>query len=206
MVSAATPDFFSEAYRGTPPWEIGRPQPVIVALEKAGEIRGAVLDAGCGTGENALFLAERGHDVVGIDGAARAVAAARAKAVSRALQVEFRVLDALQIATLDRSFDTVVDSGLFHVFGDEERPRYAAALASVLRPGGSYFVLCFSEREPNWGGPRRVTREEIRSTFADGWQVEAIEPARFVNRRSDDGGARAWLGRIRKTAESEVAL
>src|SRR5256885_15342727 len=141
---------FVAAYEGTPPWDIGRPQPAFVALAEAGAFRGAVLDAGCGTGENALLCAERGHQVLGVDMVPRAIEAAQAKAAARGLaaRASFLVHDALDLGALHRTFDTIIDCGLFHVFDDEARARYVASLAAALASDGGYLMLCFSEREP----------------------------------------------------------
>ena len=183
---------FESAYRGTPPWDIGRPQPAIVRLAQTGQITGSVLDVGCGTGENVLYLAERGFAAVGVDGAPTAIRKARAKAKKRGLDVRFEVADALDLF-LAEQFDTVIDSGLFHVFSDEERPRFQASLGRVVRPGGNYFLMCFSEREPGDWGPRRVTQAEIRSVFRSGWRVNHIEPSAF---ETNGGDAQAWLASI----------
>jgi cyclopropane fatty-acyl-phospholipid synthase-like methyltransferase len=189
--------FFDDAYRGTPPWDISRPQRAIVVLEDRGEIAGSVIDVGCGTGENALFLAERGHDVLGVDGSPRAIAKARAKADERGSAGEFLVFDALDLASLGRAFDTAVDCGLFHTFTDEERPRFAQSMQAALEPGGRYFLLCFSEHEPGSFGPRRVTQEEIRVTFGEGWRVDAIDEAAFETHF--DHPIRAWLAKLTRT-------
>jgi cyclopropane fatty-acyl-phospholipid synthase-like methyltransferase len=183
---------FDDAYRGTPPWDIPQPQPAFVALGEAGAVRGSVLDAGCGTGENALYFASQGHETWGIDGAPAAIEKARQKALERGLSVEFRVHDALALEGLGRTFDTASDSGLFHVFGDEDRVRYVESLARVLDSGGRYFMLCFSDRQPGaFPLPRRVTQEEIRATFANGWRVDEIVEARFAQRFFPEG-AFAW--------------
>jgi ubiquinone/menaquinone biosynthesis C-methylase UbiE len=184
--------FFDQAYEGTPPWDIGRPQEEFDRLEGEGEVRGRVLDVGCGTGENALLFAQRGHETWGVDFAPRAIRRAEEKSTVRGIPVRFVVASAFQLGSLGRSFDTVTDCGLFHTFSDEERPTYAASLASVLPVGGRLFVLCFSEREPDWGGPRRVTQEELRATFADGWAERWIRPARFGTVSSEIAG-HAWL-------------
>lgn len=187
---------FDLAYEGTPTWDLGRPQAAVVRLETGGRIHGEVLDAGCGTGENALFLAERGHVVVGIDLAAAAVRRAEAKARDRGVAAEFAVLDALLAPQLGRSFDTVLDVGLFHTLADNERVPYARAMAAVSRPGGQMVLLCWSERNA-WGlGPRRVSHMEIRGTFHDGWVVESIDDETYET--SLDVEIHAWLATLRR--------
>lgn len=191
---------FVAAYKGKPPWDIGRPQPAFEALADAGEIAGSVLDAGCGTGENALFLAARGFDVVGVDAVEAAVEAARRKALTRGLEAEFIVHDALALEGLGRRFATVVDSGLFHTFDDRERDRYVTSLARVLTLGGRYYVLCFSERELREGGPRRVTQAELHAAFDQPpFHVLSIEAAEMAA-NLDGGGRKAWLARIERVA------
>ena len=189
------PEDFDALYAGTPPWDIGRPQPAFLALAEAGVIRGRVLDVGCGTGEHVLMAAGLGLETTGLDAAPTAIEAARRKARDRGLTARFLVWDALRLAELGERFDTVLDSGLFHVFTDEDRPRFVEGLRAVVRPGGRYLMLCFSERQPGLWGPRRVTRAEIRASFADGWRVDAFEPARF-DVTFDPGGAQAWLAGI----------
>lgn len=193
-----TMDLFEKAYRGSPPWDIGRPQRAFVVLEEAGEIVGDVLDVGCGTGENALFLASRGHVVWGVDAAPTAIEQSRKKAEERGSTATFLVHDALALPDLGRTFDRVIDSGLFHALSDPDRPRYARSLAGVLRTGGTIFMLAFSEFEPGDYGPRRVTQAEIRATFDDGWRIDWIRPATF-DARTRPKGSRAWLSSITRT-------
>ncbi|MFQ5985893.1 MAG: class I SAM-dependent methyltransferase [Thermoplasmata archaeon] len=191
-----TLEFFDSAYEGTPPWDIGRPQSEFVRLEQVGKIRNAVLDVGCGTGENALYLGRRGHEVWGVDASSRAIEKAKAKAQLREIPVTFLVGDALRLDRLGRTFETAIDSGLFHTFSDPERVRFLDSLARVLPRGASYFMLAFCEQEPaDWGGPRRVTQKEIRATFREGWTVESIQPARFDSNIHPDGGL-AWLSSV----------
>ena len=195
-------EFFDEAYRGRPPWDIGEAQPAVRELEGQGALGASVLDVGCGTGENALFLAEQGHETWGIDLSPRAIVSAREKARRRGLGVVFQVADALELERLDRVFDSVLDCGMFHTLDDDERVRYARSLGRVLRPGGSYFLMCFCERERGKEGPRRVTQDEIRDVFRRPcWGVRDIRLARFRN-LARDGGAQAWLATIEREAES----
>jgi SAM-dependent methyltransferase len=195
-------DSFVKAYEGRPPWDIDKAQPVFV--EAADQITGSVLDAGCGTGENALFFAGRGRRVVGIDFLERPIAEARRKATERGLEATFLVMDALDLGGLTERFDSAIDCGLFHVFSDEDRRRYVGGLAHVLKPDGRLFLLCFSDREPPGDGPRRVSEKELREVFAEGWEVESIEPARFDVRPDledvhfSEGGPHAWFCVVRR--------
>jgi len=189
---------FDDSYLGVPPWDIGRPQPAIVGLAEDGEIRGAVIDVGCGTGENALYLASRGLEVIGVDAAPSAIAQAQAKARLRGIGATFLVADALQLETLGRTFDAAIDCGLFHTFSDADRIRFERSLHRTLRPGARSFVLCFNEHKPGGCGPRRVTQAEIRATFATGWTVDSIVAQQFVARLPGDG-ASAWLASLTRT-------
>src|SRR5262249_25601963 len=137
---------FESAYTGQAPWDIGRPQKAF--LDVANRITGSVPDAGCGTGDNALFFASRGHKVTGIDFLEEPITRARRKATERGLTATFFVMDALALKDLPEVFDSVIDSGLFHVFSDEDRRRYAAGLATVLKPGGRPVLRAFTDDEP----------------------------------------------------------
>jgi cyclopropane fatty-acyl-phospholipid synthase-like methyltransferase len=195
---------WDDAYAASnpPPWDIGRPQPAFVRLADAGLLRGRLLDSGCGTGENTLLAAERGADALGADFSPLAIEQARGKAAERGIPARFEVADVLSLGQLGLAFDTVIDSGVFHVFNDDDRARYVASLASVLQPGGTCYLACFSEREPGDVGPRRVRQDELRSAFRDGWDVREIVPEVFGVNRGPWFGAtttQAWLATIRRT-------
>ncbi|PKL62203.1 MAG: SAM-dependent methyltransferase [Methanomicrobiales archaeon HGW-Methanomicrobiales-2] len=194
-------DIFDSVYRGTPPWDIGRPQKAFIELARAGEITGSVLDVGCGTGDHVLFFAEEGHEAFGIDTASLAIQKAEEKAARRGLQAHFLVWNALDLRGLNRKFDTVIDSGFFHTLSDEDRPVFADNLAAVLAPGGNYFMLCFSDQNPGeYPLPRRIAKSEIRDTFRDGWSVNYIRPAIFENSIQAEGH-HAWLTSISRTVQ-----
>jgi SAM-dependent methyltransferase len=195
---------FEESYGGKPPWDIGKPQRAIAA--SADRVSGPVLDAGCGTGEHALFFATRGHRVIGIDFVEEALRRARAKAAERGLAVEFLVKDATALGDWEERFASVIDCGLFHGFSDDDRRRYVQGLAQVVEPDGRLFLLCFSDEEPGTEGPRRVSRQELYNAFTDVWDVESVEPTRievnpdFTEARFSEGGPKAWFAVVRRKA------
>jgi SAM-dependent methyltransferase len=185
---------------GPAPWDIGQPQPAIARLASEGGFVGAVLDAGCGTGENTLHVARLGLPVLGVDVAETALAIAREKAatVGSKINVEFALADAFQLERLGRNFKTVLDCGLFHTFDNDERPRYAASLARVTEHDGTLYVLCFSNNGPDTG-PHPISQEELRAAFnpSNGWNVAAIKPGR-IQTRFHDNGAPAWSATIKR--------
>jgi SAM-dependent methyltransferase len=166
------PEDFDAIYAGTPPWETGRPQPAFVALAEAG--------------------------ATGVDIAAAAIERAREKAKQRGLTARSLVGNVLELAGLGERFDTVLDSGLFHVLEDGDRPAFVDGLRAVIPPGGRYFMLCFSDQQPGYFGPRRITQDEIRATLGAGWRIDSIEPAMMDNAVQRDA-ARCWLATITRT-------
>ncbi len=187
---------------GPAPWDIGHPQPAIARLVSQGGFAGAVLDAGCGTGENTLHVASLGLSVLGVDVAETALALAREKVDHRSVQgfgkVEFALADAFYLERLGRMFRTVLDCGLFHTFNGDERSGYVASLASVTEHDGTLYVLCFSDEGPDTG-PHPVSQEDLRAAFnpGNGWNVAAIEREKIQTRYQDDG-ASAWLATIKR--------
>ncbi len=183
---------FDDAYIGVPPWDIGRPQREVLALARAGAFRSPVLDVGCGTGENALALADTGLEVLGIDASPRAIGKAMDKARERDLgSADFLVADVFGVGGLGRRFASALDCGLFHVLDDHERPVYAASLHESLEPRGVLHLLCFSDGEPSGWGPRRVGEQELRATFSVDWTVHEIVEAVFET-NLETGDVRAW--------------
>jgi SAM-dependent methyltransferase len=188
-------DFESFYASGTPPWDIGGPQPEVVTLAEEGGFRADVLDVGCGTGENALYLAARGHPVVGVDVAPTAVARATEKLAGRPVRATFIVHDVLDLAALKHRFTTALDCGVFHVFSDADRKRYVESLAAALSPGGVLQLLCFSDEEPPGPGPRRVAQWELRDAFRGPFVISRIREGRFLS-HLHAGGAKAWVATL----------
>lgn len=205
-------EFWDSAYDdGTAPWVIGEPQPAVVELESAGWIRGAVLDIGCGTGEHAIYLAERGYDVAGLDISPSAIRQARANAEQHGVKARFDVADALHLEPGPR-FDTIIDVGLFHVFAAShgDVAGYVRNLATACAPDALVHILAFADTEPGFGP--RIPRTAIESAFGPGWTLESLTPTRCRARIPADFAATsgrpegaltdesAWLARIRRTA------
>lgn len=199
---------FDDFYRSsTPPWVIGEPQPAIVQLERAGLIRGKVLDVGCGTGEHTIMLTRLGYDVLGIDFAPQAVEQARRNAEAEGVDAPLEVADAMNLGD-SPLYDTIVDSALFHIFDDADRPKYVASLHGACLPGGVVHILALSDAGRGFGP--EVSEEVIREAFADGWVLEALDTTTYrgvvqevhaevldlpVGTRVDEP---AWLARARR--------
>jgi SAM-dependent methyltransferase len=184
---------------GPAPWDIGHPQPAILRLASEGGFAGAVLDAGCGTGENALHVASLGLSVLGVDVAETALAIARKKADDRGIAVEFATADAFHLERLGRRFKTVLDCGLFHTFDRDERPGYVASLASATEHRGILYVLCFRDDGPD-SGPHPIRQEELSAAFnsSNGWNIDTLEAGRIQTRYHDENGAPAWFATIKR--------
>jgi cyclopropane fatty-acyl-phospholipid synthase-like methyltransferase len=189
---ADTAAAFNRIYAGEerPPWDVDGPTPFVCDLAHSREIRGNVLDAGCGTGENALYLAAQGHHVVAVDAAPAAIQKATVKARQRGSDVRFMVADVRDLSELDGRFDTMIDAGLFHVMSKStDRYRYANSLRRVARDGAMLHLLAFKNQGPVWlnrlrtllrwhicgFGTHGVTKKEIQIAFSHGWDVEAVE-------------------------------
>lgn len=178
---------FDSVYRGEgmgdipftkPPWDIGAPQPQVVELEQAGSFSGRILDAGCGTGDNAIFLTERGYAVTGVDGAPTAIEIASQRASDRGVDVPFVVADATELDGFEQEFDTVLDSALYHCLPESARTAYVSALHRVTKPGARLHLLCFADVD---GGfmPTRISKDELRANFAEHWQITDIDLVRY---------------------------
>ncbi|OXM51897.1 class I SAM-dependent methyltransferase [Amycolatopsis alba] len=184
-------------HEGPAPWDFGGPQPAVVRA--AGRFTGTVLDAGCGSGENALHLVSRGLPVLGVDVAETALETAREKNRERGLDAEFATADALHLERLQCRFDTVLDCGLFHAFDADERVAYVKSLEAVTK--GTLYILCFSEGES--AGPHPVKREALTKPFGAGWRVKSIEVERVQTRFHDESGAPAWFATIEREPARE---
>ena len=206
----STPTFsrFDDAYKTrSAPWVIGEPQPAIVGLERAGLVRSKVLDVGCGTGEHTILLTRLGYDVLGVDAAPTAIDQARENAAAKGVDARFEVADALNLGAEAR-YDTIVDSALFHIFDDADRPRYVASLHAACKPGALVHVLALSDKGRGFGP--EVSESVIRDAFGAGWELEALDETTYrgvvQDRQAEAIGLPvgsvvdepAWLARARR--------
>jgi cyclopropane fatty-acyl-phospholipid synthase-like methyltransferase len=205
------PETFDKLYRGEPvfeggptptgvPWDVHQAQPRLMELEALGGISGDVLDIGCGLGDNAIYLASRGHSVTGLDGSPAAIEEARRRAAAAGVNVSFDVADATELTGYEGRFDTVVDSALYHCLDDDGRQAYIAALYRATRPGARLHLFCFSDGNINGviAPMGAVPVDNIRDTLtANGWRIDFLGPTTYLGNAAgfkgfdaDDGFAK----------------
>jgi SAM-dependent methyltransferase len=195
---------WNESYAsGALPWDTGEPEPLLVEFVTSGRVRPTrTLEIGAGTGTNALWLAQRGFDVLGIDVAPLAIERATAKLNGLHLGCRFQTLDFLATEVPDGPFHFVFDRGCFHVFDEpEEREHFAARVAAILAPGGLWLSLIGStEGPPREVGPPRRSAREIAQAIEPALEIVELRSAEFHGH-----GARAWscLSRSRAVANSK---
>lgn len=156
------------------PWELGRPRKVLVELVEKGLIKkGKALDICCGAGTNALYLAEKGFQVTGIDISSKAIEYAKEKAKEENMKIQFQVEDFLNLPFEDAEFDFVFDMGCFHHVRVKDRGAFIRGVHRVLKKEGSYLMVCFSHKNgPAWN---HFTRGQLIQLFSELFEVKNIE-------------------------------
>lgn len=168
---------WDRVYRETPlealPWELGRPRQLLVELVEGGRVKpGKALDICCGAGTNAVYLAQKGFTVTGVDISPTAVGVAREKAEMAEVKIRFLVKNFLNLPFRDEEFDFVFDMGCFHHVHPQDRPAYINGVNRVLREGGLYFLVCFSYR--NGVAWNHFTRNQLIRYFSDYFKIENV--------------------------------
>jgi SAM-dependent methyltransferase len=183
---------WNESYAsGQLPWDTGEPEPLLVEFVSSGVVTpGRTLEIGAGTGTNAIWLAERGFDVLGVDVSPLAVERAEAKMAGRALRCRFAALDFLAATSPDGPFQFVFDRGCFHMFDEPgERRRFAEQVAATLAPRGLWLSLIGSTEGPSreFGPPRR-SATEVTLAIEPALEIVELQSAEFHAH-----GAMAWF-------------
>jgi SAM-dependent methyltransferase len=180
--------FFNAVYQDVAPWDIGAPQPAMAALIEKYPPLNPILDIGCGSGDLAIYLAQLGHQVVGIDFVESAITNAQAKIDSLPLEIvpllNFQVADALKPALLQKKFGAVVDSGFYHLFNPDQCSQLIDQVASILLPNGCYYLHEFAIEFPVPNVPRQIKAEELKARFTveNGWLIKEIQTVEFLSR------------------------
>ncbi len=194
-------NFFQRIYKEeTPVWEINRPQKAVMSLLKAGSVKGRVLELGCGTAENSIYLTENGFEVMGIDLSQHAIDIARQKAKAKGVSVELICGDLFKHDFGGALFDTILDSGVFHAFSDNARKKYMKVLRQLAHPEGQLHLIAWSDLEPGEDGPRRLSQDEIRRVFEKEWtDITIVKSVYETNTHAH--GAAAWLASMTKMSK-----
>ena len=162
------------------PWDIGAAQPVVIDAERAGRFPGAVLDVGCGLGDNAIYLAGQGHEVTGVDAAPTAIEHARQRAGRRSVDIEFAVADATSLAGFEGRFDSVLDGACYHCLDEDARHAYAAALHHSTRPDALLTLFCFPSGSSGLLAAMGVSEENLHTTWGKaGWDITDLRLATY---------------------------
>ena len=172
----------------TPPWDTKAPKENVVGWQTAGLVHGDVLDIGCGLGDNAIYLAQQGHAVTGLDIAPTALVTAERRARDAGVDVRFAVADATTLEGYSDAFDTVIDSGMFHSLDEDGKRSYARAVHRATRDGATLLLSCFCDANPpDAERPLPVVSEQtLRDVFGGaGWDIVSLEP--FTVRREQEG-------------------
>lgn len=180
--------FFNSVYKEIPPWDIGTPQPAMSALLEKYPPTDLILDVGCGSGDLSIYLAQLGHQVVGIDFVETAITKAQEKIGSLPPEVasllNFQVADALKPSLLEQRFGAVVDSGFLHLFNPDQCDHFIEELALTLLPHARYYLHEFAIEFPVPNVPRPITATELQARFTSdkGWHIQEIQSVEFLSR------------------------
>ncbi len=173
---------------GTPPWETGAPAGELVSVVKEGLLPlGSLLELGCGTGADTVFLARRGFEVTAVDSSPTALDRARTRAELCGASIRFVLDDAFRFARSSGPFDVIYDAGFYHFIRQTDLDRFLDLLWRVTRPGSYYFTLAGAAGESFEGGPPQVSEDQIRSELGRLFEFVHLRPFRFESPRRPDG-------------------
>ena len=188
-------------YRGErmPGWDVGRPSSYLVKAVEDGTLKpGRAIVFGCGTGTNAIYLAENGFEVTGVDVAPTALTLAREKAQKAGVQIRWMVADVLALPEME-PFDLVFDRGCYHHVRRYNAAGFVRAVERLSKPGTQALILAGNANEDRHYGPPRVKEEELRGDFSASFDFQWLREIRFESTDPNAKGPLAWSALLRKT-------
>ena len=198
---ADVPDWEEHYRAGTAPWDTGRPDREMIRVVESRPIPPCrTIELGCGTGTNALWLAQHGFDVTAIDLVPLAIERAEARAAAADATIRFVAADLLKLPDLGPSFDFLLDRGCYHAVRRENAAGYVATIDRLLRPGAMGLVLAGNAKEPHQPGPPVVDEQQIRGELGSRFEIVALEEFRFDAEMGPGVKPLAWSCLIRKPA------
>jgi SAM-dependent methyltransferase len=191
---------WDERYRkGEAPWDTGYPSTElqrVVAEEQWPP--GRILELGCGTGVNAVWLAQQGFDVTALDLSPLAIGRARQRAAEASVTVRFVEGDVLNPPDLGAPFAWLFDRGCYHVVRREDVEGYLRTLERFTKPGSQGLVLTGNAREKHEPGPPVVSEEAIRGELGRSFEIVWLREFRFDQPTGLPGRPLAWSCRLRR--------
>ena len=176
------------------PWELGHHDPYLESVIERYAIEPCrTLEVGCGQGYNAIWLAQMGFDLLGIDVSSTAIEAARRLALSASINARFEQANILEGPIDKEPFDFAYDRAVMHLFEEvEHRERYVANLAASMRPGALYHTLSGStDGPPRDTGPPRRSATEMVSALEPHFELVSLSETAFDP--AGHAGAKAWV-------------
>lgn len=154
-------------YRNMPleeiPWNIETPPDALVELIESGKVKPCkTIDFGCGAGNYAIYLANAGFDVAGIDISQTAIKIAKENAKKKGVKCDFLVADVLgDLTEVKETFDFAYDWELLHHIYPQKRKKYVENVHRILNPREKYLSVCFSEKDPQFGGSGKYRKTPL---------------------------------------------
>ena len=189
-----------EIYRNVPleeiPWNIETAPDALVELVESGRVKPCkTIDLGCGTGNYAIYLASMGFDVTGIDMSQTAIEIARKNAEKKGVKCNFYTADLLgDLHEIEETFDFAYDWELLHHIFPENREKYVENVYRILSPMGKYLSVCFSEKNPQFGGLGKYretplgtvlyfsSEEELRCLFEPYFDIKELKTIKIIGK------------------------
>jgi len=186
------PDWDDLYRRGTPAWETNHPAAELVRAVEQEWIRPcSMLELGCGSGADAVYLAQQGFEVTAVDCAAIALERAHLRAEQQEAMVRFVLDDVFDFAANEGAYDLIYDAGFYHCVRQYDLQRHLDMLWRITRPGSIYFALVGAEEgaaeDGAEHGPPQVSEDDIYGELGRIFEFVRLEPFRFESPMRDDG-------------------